>query len=58
MGIFIIFNFPANYVLDKGGLKVGVLLGILLTVTGMWMKCLINHNFYFVLAGQVIAAIG
>lgn len=51
MAIFIIFVFPTNYVLDRGGLKIGILLGIFLTVAGMWTKCLINKGFYFVLIG-------
>lgn len=34
MGFFILFNFPSNYVIDKYGVKVGVLAGILCTVVG------------------------
>ena len=58
MAIFILFVFPTNYVLDKGGLKLGVLLGLILTCVGMWVKCLINKAFYWVLIGQFIAALG
>ena len=52
------FVFPTNYVLDKGGLKLGVLMGLIFTAAGMWVKCLINQGFYFVLIGQFIAALG
>jgi hypothetical protein len=58
MAIFILFVFPTNIVLDKGGLRLGIWLGVLLTVMGMWTKCLINKGFYFVLIGQFIAALG
>lgn len=58
MAIFILFVFPTNIVLDKGGLRLGIWLGVLFTVMGMWTKCLINQGFYFVLIGQFIAALG
>ena len=58
MAIFIVVNFPSNYVLDVGGLRVGVLVGVFLTALGMWIKVLINSSFNWVLVGQVIAAIG
>ena len=51
MAIFVIAVFPSNVVLDKGGLRVGVLLGVFLTSIGMWIKCLINISPYYVLAG-------
>ena len=57
-GVFLVVNFPSNYVLDTYGLKIGVLVGIFLTMAGMWVKCLINHNFNYVFVGQTIAAIG
>ena len=51
MAIFVIAVFPSNIVLEKGGLRVGVLLGVFLTSIGMWIKCLINISPYYVLAG-------
>ena len=58
MAVFVIFNFPANIALDTIGLRFGVILGTSLTVSGMWVKALINKSFYWVLIGQVLAAIG
>jgi len=58
MAIFVLTVFPSNIVLDKGGLRVGVLLGVFLTSVGMWMKCLINVSPVYVLIGQLIAACG
>ena len=58
MAIFIIFVLPTNYILDRAGLRVGVTLGVALTAIGMWIKCLINYNFNYVLIGQIFAAFG
>lgn len=51
MAIFVIAVFPANILLDKGGLKIGVLVGVVLTGIGMWIKCLINYSPIYVLLG-------
>jgi len=48
---FIPINFPANFVIDKGGLKLGILVGMALGAVGMWIKALININFAFVYLG-------
>ena len=57
MIMFAPLNFPSVFVLDKYGLRVGVCLGIILTSFGMWLRCLINQNFYAVLVGQTVCAI-
>ena len=51
MVVYILFNFPANLVLDKIGLRFGVILGTTLTAIGMWVKVLVNVNFNWVLVG-------
>lgn len=58
MAIFVLFVFPASMIIDKGGLSIAVLGGMFLTCAGMWVKCLINHSFWWVLVGQFIAALG
>ena len=58
MGVFVIFNFPANVALDKRSLRFGVILGVMLTTLGMWLKVLINRSFIWVIVGQMVAAIG
>jgi MFS transporter, FLVCR family, feline leukemia virus subgroup C receptor-related protein len=52
------FNQPAVIALDKYGLKYGVVIGTVLTTIGLWMKCLINESFVWVVIGQTIIAIG
>jgi len=42
--------------LDKGGLRLGILIGFILTTAGMWVKCLINDSIAFVYIGQLLAA--
>jgi len=51
MGFYVFVNFPSNYVLDTYGIRVGVLIGIVLTAIGMWVKCLINYGFYIAIIG-------
>lgn len=58
MGLFIIFTFPSNYVIDMYGCRQGVVLGAFLTALGMIIKCFINSNFYICIAGQVVSGIG
>ena len=58
MVAFIVFVYPANCVIDMGGLRLAVVLGTGLTMLGMILKCLINLNFYWVYIGHTLAAIG
>jgi fucose permease len=51
MFLFIPMNFPSTIILDKFGLRVGVLLGLAITVVGLWLRCAINTSFYYVVAG-------
>lgn len=55
---FLPMNFPSTYVLDRYGLRVGVMWGITLTVLGLWLRCLVNQSFWWVVAGQTVMAIG
>ena len=49
--MFVVANFPSVYVLDKFGLRNGVIVGILLTAVGLWIRCLINYNFVWCIIG-------
>lgn len=51
-------NFPSNYAIDTLGPRFGIITGVVLTLIGMWVKCLINAEFYMIIVGQIIAAIG
>ncbi len=54
---YIPMNQPAVYVLDRIGLKTGMTVGIVGTTIGLWMKCLINISFNYVVIGQTVIAI-
>ena len=58
MGVYVLFNFPSNYVLDKTGLWWGTFVGLALTFVGMWIKVLVNYSFWWVYIGPTLAAIG
>ena len=51
MAIYIVVNFPANYAMDKLGLKLGILIGVTLSTIGMCLKVLVNVSFYYVMVG-------
>lgn len=58
MALYLPVNFPSVYVVEKYGLRVGVLIGTALTTLGIWVRCLINVNFNTLLVGQIIIACG
>lgn len=53
-----IFTFPASYVIDTYGTRVGIALGSFLGIVGVALRLLVNKGFGWVIAGQVIAGIG
>ena len=56
--VYLPINFPSNYVIDSYGPRVGVSIGVALTLVGLWVKCFINSQFYLVIIGQTFAGIG
>ena len=56
MMFFLPFNFPAVIALDRYGLRVGVLVGIIGTTLGLWIRCFIEKSFWSVIIGQTIIA--
>ncbi len=57
MIMFVPVNFPSVAALDKWGLRFGVSFGIILTTLGLWLRCMINIDFWFAIIGQTILAI-
>jgi len=55
--IFLPMNFPSTYVLDTYGLRVGLTIGMIVFTLGLWVRCLINYSFWYVVIGQTILAI-
>lgn len=53
-----LFTFPAAYVIDTYGTKLGIALGSALCLLGSCLRMLVNHSFAWVIVGQVIAGIG
>ena len=51
-------NFPCVYVVEKYGLRWGVISGIVITTIGLWIRVFINESFYAALTGQIVMAIG
>lgn len=53
-----IFTFPASFVIDTYGTRVGIALGSCLGLVGVGLRMLVNHGFAWVIVGQVVAGIG
>lgn len=53
-----IFTFPASYVIDTYGTRVGIGLGCALGILGVALRMLVNSSFAWVIVGQVVAGIG
>jgi len=58
MVLFLPMNFPSVHVIEKYGLRCGIIAGIVSTAAGLWVRCFINTNFYTALVGQIIMAMG
>ena len=58
MVLFLPMNFPCVYVIEKFGLRMGIIGGIVSTTVGLWLRCLINQSFWFAMLGQIIMALG
>jgi fucose permease len=55
---FLPINFVSSHFIEKYGTKIGLFLGIGLTIIGLWGKILINSGFNYVLTGKCLAGIG
>jgi fucose permease len=58
MLFYVIVNFPSNWMLDVKGVRTGVLVGAILTSLGSAIRCLVFYDFYLVILGQFLCAIG
>lgn len=56
--VFLIINVPANYILDKRGIKFGYLLGNSLYLIGAVFVCCINIGFPFAIIGYLLFTLG
>lgn len=53
-----LFTFPASYVIDTYGTRIGITVGSILAIIGVALRMLINKSFAWVIVGQVISGIG
>ena len=56
--LFIPCIFPANYLIDKKGIAINVYIASATLLVGAWIRMLVNTNFNFLIAGQLLMAIG
>lgn len=48
---YVIVNFPANWVLDDYGMRIGIFIGAFMTAAGVWVRVAINDDFMWVIVG-------
>ena len=58
MVLYLPANFPCVYVIEKWGLRWGIILGIASTCLGLWIRTLLNTSFNWALIGNIIMALG
>lgn len=51
MVLYVIVNFPSNWVLDVRGIQKGIVVGAVLTAVGTAFRCLVTTHFAFVILG-------
>lgn len=51
MIVFILVNYPSNWIIDRWGLRTAVLIGMGCTALGMCVKCAVNKSFVWVIVG-------
>ena len=57
MIVYVLVNFPSNWVLDVKGIKKGIVFGAVFTSLGAAIRCLASTDFSFVIVGQILCAI-
>ena len=51
-------SFPANYIVDKYGIRTAMIIASIFCITGCWVRCLINTGgFWFAILGQLLVGI-
>ncbi|KAL4507094.1 hypothetical protein ABPG72_001887 [Tetrahymena utriculariae] len=53
-----LFTFPANFIIDKYGVKISITVGCILCMLGAWLRMLVNQSFYILIAGSIVCGIG
>lgn len=53
-----LFTFPASYVIDTYGTRMGISIGTLFALIGVRLRMMVNQGFAWVIIGQVVAGIG
>jgi hypothetical protein len=52
--MYTIFTFPAGKTLDNYGPRIGITIGVSLIAAGVWIRCLINQSFLFIILGFIL----
>lgn len=56
--LFIPLIFPANYLINNYGISIPVYIASVTLIIGAWIRMFVNSHFSFLIAGQVVMAMG
>ena len=49
--LYVPVNFVAVFIIEKYGLRTAMITGTLIQLTGFWLRCLLNYNFWYLIIG-------
>ena len=52
------FSIPTNWIIENYGVHKSICISAVITIIGLWIRVFINYSFYYVIAGNFIAAMG
>ena len=52
------FSLPVGAFASTHSVKATLSVGLIISIFGSWLKCLINYSFYFSMVGQFVVACG
>lgn len=60
--IYLLMYIPVNpfaiWLIEKKGIRVSFITGVVIQTLGFWLRTLINYSFSFVIVGQIMLSIG
>ncbi|KAL4509326.1 hypothetical protein ABPG72_018257 [Tetrahymena utriculariae] len=56
--LFLPVTLPVGYILEKYGLCVSIYISSILVIVGVWLRVLINQNYYLVFLGHILMGLG
>ncbi|KAL4479917.1 hypothetical protein ABPG74_020433 [Tetrahymena malaccensis] len=56
--LFLPVTLPVGYILEKYGMCISIYISSILVIIGVWLRVLINQNYYLVFLGHILMGLG